>query len=53
MVNSKGAERNCMNCAHGEERYERIENEDWLLRFCELSGAHVDDDFCCDKWERV
>ena len=47
MVNSKGAERNCMNCAHGEERYER------LLRFCELSGGHIDDDFCCDKWERL
>lgn len=44
-------DKNCMNCKHGEERYENIDREDWLLRFCELSDTHVDDDHCCDCWE--
>lgn len=42
--------KNCMNCEHAEERYEYIEGEDWLLRFCELSDSHVDDEHCCSEW---
>lgn len=39
----------CQICEHAIEDYEEIHDETFLIRSCELSGRHVDDDDTCPE----